>query len=116
MQGNHTLVRILVSAVSAASLSVIVSAQAASPAKPAIKEPPAHADNANAAGGVAAPPGYVIGADDLLSVRFWADTQLSADVVVRPDGKISVPLLNDVQAAGLTPEQLNTALEKAASK
>ena len=47
---------------------------------------------------------------------FWADTQLSADVVVRTDGKISVLLLNDVQAAGLTPEQLNEALEKAASK
>jgi len=62
-------------------------------------------------------PGYVIGADDLLSVRFWGDTQLSADVVVvRPDGKISLSLLNDVQAAGLTPEQLASALEKAASK
>jgi len=66
--------------------------------------------------GVATPPGYVIGADDLLAVRFWGDTQMSADVVVRPDGKISVPLLNDVQASGLTPEQLNAALEKAASK
>jgi polysaccharide export outer membrane protein len=66
--------------------------------------------------GLAPPAGYVIGADDLLSIRFWADTQLSADVVVRPDGKISIPLLNDVQAAGLTPEQLNAVLEKAASK
>jgi len=66
--------------------------------------------------GIAPPAGYVIGADDLLSIRFWADTQLSADVVVRPDGKISIPLLNDVQAAGLTPEQLNAVLEKAASK
>src|SRR4030095_9102536 len=62
------------------------------------------------------PPGYVIGADDLLSIRFWSDTKRSADVVVRPDGKISIPLLNDVQAAGLTPEQLNAALEKLASK
>lgn len=64
----------------------------------------------------ALPAGYVVGADDLLSVRFWGDTQLSADVVVRPDGKISIPLLNDVQAAGLTPEQLGESLEKAASK
>jgi polysaccharide export outer membrane protein len=75
----------------------------------------AKADNATPVG-ITPPPGYVIGADDLLSVRFWADTQLSADVVVRPDGKISVPLLNDVQAAGLTPEQLNSVLEQAASK
>lgn len=66
--------------------------------------------------GVQAPAGYTIGADDLLTIRFWGDTQLSVDVVVRPDGKISVPLLNDVQAAGLTPEQLNQSLEKAASK
>jgi polysaccharide export outer membrane protein len=58
----------------------------------------------------------VIGADDLLSVRFWGDQQLSADVVVRPDGMISLPLLNAVEAAGLTPEQLNKALEKAATK
>src|SRR4030095_2056124 len=41
---------------------------------------------------------------------------MSGDVVVRPDGKISIPLLDDVQAAGLTPEQLNEALEKAAAK
>jgi len=66
--------------------------------------------------GVTVPKGYVIGADDELTLRFWGDAQMSVDVVVRPDGKISVPLLNDVQAAGLTPEQLNTALEKAASK
>ena len=41
---------------------------------------------------------------------------MSADVVVRPDGKISLPLLNDMQAAGLTPEQLREAVEKAAAK
>jgi polysaccharide export outer membrane protein len=66
--------------------------------------------------GTTIPPGYVIGSDDLLTIRFWADAQLSADVVVRPDGKISLPLLDDVQAAGFTPEQLNSTLEKAASK
>jgi polysaccharide export outer membrane protein len=58
----------------------------------------------------------VIGADDLLTVRFWGDQQLSVDVVVRPDGKISVPLLDDVQASGISPEQLALVLEKAASK
>jgi polysaccharide export outer membrane protein len=41
---------------------------------------------------------------------------LSADVFVRPDGKISLPLLNDVQAAGLTPEQLRQRVTEAASK
>jgi polysaccharide export outer membrane protein len=60
-------------------------------------------------------PGYVIGPDDVLTVTFWRD-QISADVVVRPDGRISLPLLNDVQAAGYTPEGLARALEEAASK
>jgi polysaccharide export outer membrane protein len=49
---------------------------------------------------------YVIGPDDVLSVVFWRDQQLSGDVLVRPDGKISIPLLDDVRAAGLTPKQL----------
>ena len=52
------------------------------------------------------PGDYVIGADDALSIVFWRDKDMSADVVVRPDGKISLPLLNEVQAAGYTPEQL----------
>jgi polysaccharide biosynthesis/export protein len=61
-------------------------------------------------------PGFRIGIDDLLSVRFWGDDKLSVDVVVRSDGKISLPLLNDVHASGLTPEELGDQLEKAASK
>jgi polysaccharide export outer membrane protein len=56
------------------------------------------------------PGDYVIGADDLLSVVFWRDQQLTGDVLVRPDGKISVPLLDDIQAAGLTPLQLRDRL------
>jgi polysaccharide export outer membrane protein len=62
------------------------------------------------------PAGYLIGADDLLSIVFWRDKDMSADVVVRPDGRISLPLLNDVQAAGLTPDQLRAELMKAAAK
>jgi polysaccharide biosynthesis/export protein len=60
------------------------------------------------------PADYVIGSDDLLSIVFWKDRDLSAEVLVRPDGRISLPLLNDVQAAGLTPEQLKERLEAAA--
>lgn len=66
--------------------------------------------------GVELPAGYVIGPDDVLQVVFWRDKEMSADVVVRPDGKISLPLLNDVDAAGLTPEQLRAQLDKAAAK
>src|SRR5689334_8934346 len=64
----------------------------------------------------AVPADYVIGPEDVLSVVFWREKDLSADVVVRPDGKISLPLLKDQQAAGLTPDQLTEALVKAASK
>jgi polysaccharide export outer membrane protein len=71
---------------------------------------------ANATASVSLPAGYVIGPDDLLSVVFWRDKDMSADVVVRPDGKISLPLLNDVDAAGLTPDELRAKLTKAASK
>ncbi len=49
---------------------------------------------------------YVIGASDVLSVRVWKNPELSVDVPVRPDGMISVPLLDDIHAAGLTAEEL----------
>jgi polysaccharide export outer membrane protein len=62
------------------------------------------------------PAGYVIGAEDVLAIVFWRDQELSAEVVVRPDGKISLPLLNDIDAAGYTPEQLRAVVEKAAAK
>jgi len=68
------------------------------------------------AGAPALPPGYVIGAQDVLSVVFWRDKDMSADVVVRPDGNISLPLLNEVHAAGLTPEQLRLKLNDLAVK
>jgi polysaccharide biosynthesis/export protein len=66
--------------------------------------------------GVTTPTDYVIGPDDALSVVFWREQTLSGDVVVRPDGKISLPLLNDVQASGLTPNQLRESLVTAAAK
>jgi polysaccharide export outer membrane protein len=69
-----------------------------------------------AAAAPALPAGYVIGANDLLSIVFWRDKDMSAEVVVRPDGKVSLPLLNDVVAAGLTPEQLRVQLVQAAGK
>jgi polysaccharide biosynthesis/export protein len=51
-------------------------------------------------------PNYLIGPQDVLDVNVWKETELTRAVPVRPDGKISLPLLNDVQAAGLTPMQL----------
>ncbi len=65
---------------------------------------------------VPAPPGYVIGPDDVLQVLYWREKDVSAEVVVRPDGMVSLPLLNDVAAAGLTPEQLRDRVNEAAKK
>ena len=62
------------------------------------------------------PKDYVVGVDDVLSVVFFREKDMSADVVVRPDGKISLPMLNDVPASGMTPEQLAEAIEQAATK
>jgi polysaccharide export outer membrane protein len=84
------------------------------PAVPAAPKPAA--PNPAAPQGVPTPADYVIGPDDLLTVVYWRDKELSGDVAVRPDGKISLPLLNDIQAAGLTPEQLRVAVTAAAGK
>ncbi len=69
---------------------------------------PAASDN-DSKPGVAATD-YVIGADDTLHITVWKEPDLSVTLPVRPDGKISMPLLNDVPAAGLTPMQLKDSL------
>src|SRR5208337_2859595 len=57
-------------------------------------------------------PGYVIGPDDTLEVSVWKEPELSGSVPVRPDGKISIPLVDDVQAAGLTAMQLSAQISE----
>jgi polysaccharide biosynthesis/export protein len=53
---------------------------------------------------------YVIGPEDVLDINVWKQPDVSRIIPVRPDGKISLPLLNDVQAAGLTPMELQSDL------
>ena len=59
---------------------------------------------------------YVIGADDTLSISVWKEPDLTATLPVRADGMISLPLLNDVQAAGLTPMQLAASITEKLKK
>jgi polysaccharide export outer membrane protein len=66
--------------------------------------------------GVTPPSGYIIGPDDVLSIVYFRDKDMTADVVVRPDGMISLSLLNDIVAAGLTPDQLRQRLVEASKK
>lgn len=49
---------------------------------------------------------YIIGSDDVLSVNVWKEQEISRTVPVRPDGKITLPLIGDIQAGGLTPRKL----------
>jgi polysaccharide biosynthesis/export protein len=91
--------------------------QAASNNQRAAQSAPAPAD-ANAAAQKAATqdPNYIIGAQDVLDVSVWKEPEVSRVVPVRPDGKISLPLLNDVQATGLTPAQLAAQITVALKK
>jgi polysaccharide export outer membrane protein len=66
--------------------------------------------------GSPAGPDYVIGPEDVLHIAVWKEADLTATLPVRPDGKISLPLLNDVQAAGLTPMQLADSLTEKLKK
>lgn len=59
---------------------------------------------------------YVIGPEDSLHVAVWKEADLTATLPVRPDGKISLPLLNDVQASGLTPMQLADSITEKLKK
>ncbi|HEV2245962.1 MAG TPA: polysaccharide biosynthesis/export family protein [Terriglobia bacterium] len=70
------------------------------------------AEAGQAAGQTAATqdPNYKIGPQDVLDINVWKEPELTRAVPVRPDGKISLPLLSDVQAAGLTPTQLAAKL------
>jgi polysaccharide export outer membrane protein len=62
------------------------------------------------------PKTYVIGAQDVLMIKVWREQDFSGPYPVRPDGKITMPLVGDVQAGGLTPEQLGEQLKQTLSK
>ena len=82
--------------------------QAAKPVLTPAPQPaaPPPAPSTTPAAHVAVGASYVIGPDDVLQVTVWKETTLSGTFPVRPDGMISMVLLGDVKAAGLTPEQL----------
>jgi polysaccharide biosynthesis/export protein len=108
------LIATMVAAVPAAAQTAVAGAtpiSAAAQPAPATVTPPAAV-----AAGIKPPADYVIGVDDALEVLYWQDKDMSAAVVVRPDGNISLPLLNEVKAAGLTPEELRKQVAEAATK
>jgi polysaccharide export outer membrane protein len=59
---------------------------------------------------------YVIGADDVLAINVWKEPELSRSAPVRPDGKVTLPLVGDIEASGNTPKQLQASIEKVLEK
>ena len=80
--------------------------------------PPAAAPAARAASAVipAEDRDYKLGPEDVLDISVWKNQELSRTVPVRPDGKVSLPLVNDIQAAGLTPSRLRDELTRRLSE
>ena len=78
--------------------------------------PTPSATPANAAGVGVDIHKYIIGAEDLLFIQVWREPDFTRQVIVRPDGNISLPLIGEVQAAGLTPEQFGSKLHEALVK
>lgn len=103
-------------AVAALMLIGSIALAQAAPAQPAAAAASDKAASDKATLAVSASPAgpeYVIGPEDALHIAVWREADLTASLPVRPDGKISLPLLDDVQAAGLTPKQLaNSITEK----
>jgi protein involved in polysaccharide export with SLBB domain len=74
---------------------------------------PTSVEQANAVSARAASGDYHLQPGDELDIRFYFNPELNSSVLVRPDGRISLPLANEVQAAGLTPEALSQRLRTA---
>ncbi len=109
------------------TFAVCAAAQQAAPAAagkhdaPPAPAEPAKLDSAGPVKPMALPASvdpntYILGADDVLTVRVWREADLSGSRVVRPDGKITMPLINEVKAAGLTPIQLGEEITNALTK
>ena len=59
---------------------------------------------------------YVIGPEDIINIKVWREADLSGPVAVRPDGKVTMPLIGDLQAEGLTPDRLGVQIKEALSE
>lgn len=111
--------------VAAIFLAVMATAAAWGQAVPETQKPPAGPGAAAAAQAVAEnlvaaapvdPKTYIIGAQDVLGIRVWREPDFSGSVMVRPDGKITLPLVGDIDAAGLTPEALTARVAEVLGK
>jgi polysaccharide export outer membrane protein len=101
--------------VAAALLSGTIALAQDAPAAPAARPASENATIATS-GAQQAGPSYIIGAEDNLHIAVWKEADLTVTLPVRSDGMISMPLLNDVPAAGLTPMQLADSITEKLKK
>ncbi len=87
-------------------LLILPSARAQSNTKQAQDQAKTSSTKSGTSAGSVAPDDYTIGPQDVLIIDVWKEPEISRKIPVRPDGKISLPLLNDIQASGLTAMQL----------
>lgn len=71
---------------------------------------------APASAGADVPADYIIGPGDVIGVQLWREADVSGDVTVRPDGRISLPVIGEMSASGLRPETLQEQIQTAAGK
>lgn len=117
----HIIVRLFLTVALVAGSSVLLAQkkQSRDAQREAQEEQKAKPDLPAAAAGPGAPVDpktYKIGAEDIIGVRVWREPDLSGPVMVRPDGKISLPLVGEIQAAGETPESLAKLITEGLSK
>lgn len=62
------------------------------------------------------PKSYKLGPEDVIFIRVWREPELTGPILVRPDGKISMPLIGELEAAGVTPEELSKNITEALGK
>jgi len=117
VSGHTTIFILAMFVVTGAYVSAAQSQAAMNPpsANPATGAPPASDAKTSKAGEVN-PGTYVIGPEDNLSINVWKEQELSKTVPVRPDGMISLPLIGEVKASGLTPLQLQDAITEPLKK
>lgn len=105
---NRNMLRLIVAVLALACVPVLAQGDGKNTGASPSKNPPQQLPQVG--------PSYVIGADDTLFISVWKEPDLTNTLPVRADGMISMPLLNDVQAAGLTPMQLGTSLTEKLKK
>jgi polysaccharide biosynthesis/export protein len=104
MMSNTKLLPFVIAAVVLCAAAVASGQQR--PASPAIPD----------AGGIVTPPDYQIGPEDVLGIVFWREPEMNGDVTVRPDGRVTLPLIGELVAVGLRPEALRDQIKVAAGK